>query len=351
MDDESTGAAVRPLYLGTYTSIQGGTGTGVTLGGYRPGTGEITTTGVLPVDNPSWLVAAPDGRTLYTVNEQPDGRVTALAVRPDGTARILNSRSTGGDGPTHAVLHPGGRHLVTANYDSGSVAVHPIDPDGSLGERTDLVHHDRPAGPGRRAPHAHQIIAAPDGGHLLAVDLGHDTVYGYRLDPRTGRLTETARSTLPPGTGPRHLAFHPDGRHAYLANELANTVTTCRYDPSDGRLTPGRSRPAGSGAGPNHPAEVLVNRRGDTLYLSNRGWNTVARFAVEEGGAELRLLDETPAGGDQPRGLSLDPAQRLLFAANQASGTVTVFAVGPDGRLTPAGPPCAAPTPVFVLPL
>ncbi len=343
--------APRPLYLGTYTSGDG-CGSGITLGGYDPATGAVTAGPVLAVDNPSWLTLAPDGNTLYTVNEQPDGRVTAVALDPRDGPRILNSRSTGGDGPTHASVHPGGRHLLTANYGSGSVAVHPIEADGSLGTRTDLVRHSTPPpGPGQTGPHAHQVITSPDGGHVLAVDLGNDTVYSYLLDLETGRLTETSRATLPPGTGPRHLAFHPNGRHAYLADELAGRVTVCAYHAPSGRLTPGATLPTGTGSGTNHPAEILVDARGETAYLANRGWNTIARYAIEDGGAVLRLLDATPVGGDFPRGLALDPGGRLLFAGNQRSGTVTVFAIDPDtGALTAAGAPFAAPMPVALLP-
>ncbi len=344
-------SAPRPIYLGTYTTGDGA-GTGITLGTYQPGTGAITATAVLTVDNPSWLTLAPDGNTLYTVNEQSDGSVTAIALPATGAPRIINAQPTGGDGPTHASVHPSGRYLLSANYGSGSVAVHPIEADGSLGTRTDLVQHSTPPpGPGQTGPHAHQVITSPDGGHVLAVDLGNDTVYSYLLDLETGLLTETSRATLPPGTGPRHLTFHPNGTYAYLANEVGNNVAVCAYDIASGLLTPGATQSPGSGSGINYPAEFLVDARGETAYLANRGWNTIVRYAVEDGGATLRLLDATPVGGDFPRDIAFDPDETLLFAGNQRSGTVTVFTVDPDtGQLTACGDPFAAPMPVSVLP-
>ena len=39
--------------------------------------------------------------------------------------KVLGSRSTGGAAPCHLSVHPGGRWLLSANYGSGSVAVHP----------------------------------------------------------------------------------------------------------------------------------------------------------------------------------------------------------------------------------
>ncbi|MFI6765055.1 lactonase family protein [Streptomyces sp. NPDC050355] len=342
----------RPLYLGTYTSKDGG-GTGIGLATYDTTTGRITATGVVAgVADPSYLALAPSGRTLYAVDEQERGGVTALALTPGGPPRVLGTRSTGGAGPCHLSVHPGGRWLLSANYLSGSVAVHPIDrATGALGERTDLVTHSSPPpGPGQDGPHAHQIITSPDGRHVLAVDLGNDTVYTYRLDASAGRLAQVSYAALRPGAGPRHLTFHPSGDFAYLANEVDNTVVVCGYERTSGRLTPGAPQSTGTGPGTSYPAQLLVTRNGRFAYLANRGHNSLTRYAVEARGARLRLLDTVPVGGDFPRQIAFSPDERWLFAANQKSGSVTVFSVdGRTGALKSAGEPFAAPIPVCVL--
>ncbi|WP_324788140.1 lactonase family protein [Streptomyces sp. H51] len=340
----------RPLHIGTYTSVEGG-GKGIGLAVYDPGTGAITGTGTLTgVADPSYLAVHPDGRTLYAVDERADGAVTAVRL---ADRRILGSRSTGGAGPCHLCVHPSGRWLLSANYASGSVAVHPVGASGALGERTDLVTHSSPApGPGQRGPHAHQVVTSPDGGHVLAVDLGTDTVYTYRLDPRTGRLTEAARARTRPGAGPRHLTFHPGGRYAYLANEVDDTVTVCAYDRAGGRLTIGEPQSTGSGAGTNYPAQILVTSDGAYAYLANRGHDSIARYAVEADGARLRLLGTVPVAGGFPRQIAFSPDGTLLFAANQRSGTVSVFHVDTGtGGLRLAGRPFASPVAVCALPL
>ncbi|MFE6287162.1 lactonase family protein [Streptomyces sp. NPDC057877] len=340
----------RPLYLGTYTSAEGG-GKGIGLAEYDPATGEITGGRTLPgVRDPSYLALHPDGRTLYAVSERADGAVTAVRT---GGHEVLGARGTGGGGPCHLSVHPGGRWLLSANYTSGSVAVHPIDASGALGERTDLVVHTSPApGPGQQGPHAHQFVTSPDGGHVLAVDLGTDTVYTYRLDDGAGTLTEVSRARTRPGAGPRQLTFHPDGRYAYLANEGDNTVAVCRYDPDTGRLALGEPQSTGADRGTNHPAQLAVTPDGGYAYLANRGHNSLARYAVEADGARLRLLGTVPVGGDFPRHLALSPDGSLLFAANQRSGTVSVFRVDEgSGRLTLTGRPFASPVAVCALPV
>ncbi|MGI5460472.1 lactonase family protein [Streptomyces sp. CA-249302] len=346
----STPAGPRPLHLGTYTTVEGG-GTGIGLATYDTESGGITSTGTLTgIANPSYLALHPDARTLYAVDEQDDGAVTAVRL---ADRKVLGSRGTGGAGPCHLSVHPSGRWLLSANYTSGSVAVHPIDGKGALGERTDVVTHSSPApGPGQQGPHAHQFITSPDGGHVLAVDLGTDTVYTYRLDERRGTLTEVARAQTRAGAGPRHLTFHPGGRHAYLANEVDDTVAVCGYDPSSGRLTIGEPQSTGSGPGTNYPAQILVTADGAYAYLANRGDNSLARYAVEADGARLRLLDTVPVAGDFPRQIAFSPDGTLLFAANQKSGTVSVFHVdGESGELRLAGEPFASPVAVCALPL
>jgi 6-phosphogluconolactonase len=314
-------------------------------------TGEVTGGGVVTgVDDPSFLAVHPDGRALYAVDERTAGAVTAVSLPGH---EVLGTRATGGAGPCHLSVHPSGHWLLSANYGSGSVSVHPLDASGAIGQRTDLVTHSTPApGPGRQGPHAHQFITSPDGGHLLAVDLGTDTVYSYRLDTSAGTLTEVSRAATRPGAGPRHLTFHPGGRYAYLANEVDDTVTVCGYDRGTGRLTVGEPQSTGTGGGTSHPAQILVTSNGAYAYLANRGHNSLTRYAIEADGARLRLLDTVPVGGDFPRHIAFSPDGRLLFAANQRSGTVSVFHVDDrGGELRRAGEPFASPVAVCALPL
>ncbi|QFR01848.1 lactonase family protein [Streptomyces phaeolivaceus] len=340
----------QPLYIGTYTSAEGG-GTGIGVATYDARSGRVAGKGTITgVADPSYLAVHPDGRTLYAVNERTDGGVTAVRL---SDREVLGTRSSGGEAPCQLSVHPGGRWLLSANYGSGSVAVHPIEDSGALGERTDLVVHDSPApGPGQDGPHAHQVVTSPDGGHVLAVDLGTDTVYSYRLDESRGTLSEVSRARTRSGAGPRHLTFHPGGRYAYLANEVDNTVVVCAYDPGSGRLTPGDPRSTGTGAGSNYPAQLVVTPDGSYAYLANRGHDSLTRYAVEADGARLKLLDTVPVGGDFPRQIALSPDGGLLFAALQRSSAVSVFRVEAEsGELRRAGAPFASPVAVCALPL
>ena len=188
------------------------------------------------------------------LGDDKQGTVTAFAVnRADGRLKRLNTVRSGGAGPTYVSVHPGGRHLLVANYFGGSVAVLPILADGRLGEASDVKVDAGTIGPTRAAnappgsfafsghdrTHAHMIQADPSGRFVLHVDLGLDRIFVWRFDAERGVLApnDPPSVALPPGDGPRHFHFHPNGRWLYSIQEEGSTVVLFDYDAASGRLT------------------------------------------------------------------------------------------------------------------
>jgi 6-phosphogluconolactonase len=333
------------IYVGSYTSQPGG-GDGIGFG-VVDGLETVAT-----VDDPSFLVRSADGRFLYATNEVDGGAVSAFAIGADGGLTLLNQQSTGGMHPCHLDIDPSGRFLLSANYTSGSVAVHPLQEDGSLGERADFVQRSG-SGPNadrQEGPHAHQIAFDPSGAYVFDVDLGSDTVYTSTLTD-AGELQEVGRLRIHPGAGPRHLVFHPTASAAYVINELDSTLTVCGFD--DGKLQVTQTvstRPADT-PGENFPAELLISADGRYLYGSNRGDNTVAVFAIADGGLSVDLVQTIGSGGDWPRHLAFSNDGTQLYAANERSDQIALFSIDADGRLTQTGDPVSWPKPVCILPV
>ena len=325
----------RTAFVGSYTGSEpAGHGLDVVTVG-NPGLRADHT--VPGVPDASWF--ARHGGVLYSTNESDTGTVTALTVG----GKILGTQPTHGSLPTHLSVHPSGKYLLTANYGSGSVVVHPILAGGKLGEATDLVQHTAASG----EPHAHQVVTDPSGRWVLSVDLGADSVYVYRLDG--GRLVLHQQLVLPAGTGPRHLAFHPSGTLAYLACEVTPVVTVLGWNAGTGTLTAGQVVETATSPGPNYPGEIGVSADGRFIYVSVRGEDTIATFAVR--GRNLRRLgDNVPTGGVWPRHFTFDAGQRWLYVSNQRSGTVTWLPRDPaTGSLGPARGSLAVPSVAVVL--
>ncbi|MYS21025.1 6-phosphogluconolactonase, cycloisomerase 2 family [Streptomyces sp. DvalAA-14] len=316
------------VYIGSFTSAGG---RGLTAATVDPDTGALTALGhTADVPNPSFLALSPDGRTLYAVSEtEPEGAAAAFSLADPAAPKLLGDPvPVHGGSPTHLAVHQG--HLLTANYAApGSVSVLSLNEDGSLGRVRSVLEHegDGPNQERQEAPHAHAVLTDPSGRWALSVDLGTDSVRVCELEAGSDELEIERELGLRSGIGPRHLAFHPDGAHAYVINELDSVVTVCSWDSDKGSLRPlaeTRVVPADA-EGENYPSEVVVSPDGRFVWAANRGHNSIAVLAVDEGGEGLELVRTVGCGGDWPRHLTLDPSGTRLYAANERSGDVTWF--------------------------
>jgi 6-phosphogluconolactonase len=347
------------LYVGTYT--EGGRRDGIYLVRMDPSSGRLRQ--VRAVDagaNPSFLSIHPNGRVLYAVNEvekyngKTSGAVSAFAIANDsGALAKLDEQPSEGGSPCFVSVDRSGRAVLVANYAGGSVALLPIQTDGGLAPATQVVRHTGrgPHAARQEAPHAHCIVADPSNRFALAADLGADRVFVYRLDldGKSLRRVEGGDAVMRSGAGPRHIAFHPTLPLVFVANELDSTVATLRFDAERGGLSPVDVRstvPAGW-SGTNYPADIHVAPSGRTLYVSNRGHNSLAVFSVAESTGALSLDQVISTEGDWPRNFSLDPSGRWLLVANQRSDSVVVFSREQvSGRLTLTKQRIVLPSPV-----
>jgi|EndMetStandDraft_5_1072996.scaffolds.fasta_scaffold46967_2 6-phosphogluconolactonase len=371
------GGAAAPLvaYVGTFSAplrdtlptqvdLPPGNGRGIHLFRTDRATGAMTPIDVVEMGtSPSCLALNSAGTRLYSANEtdrvggDKEGSISAFAVnRTDGRLEPLNTVRSGGAGPTYVSVHPGGRHLLVANYFGGSVAVLPILADGRLGDPSDVKVAAGTIGPTRatHAPpgsfavsghdrtHAHMIQADRSGRFVLHVDLGLDTIFVWRFDNEHGLLVPNDPSSsvsLPPGDGPRHFHFHPNGRWFYSIQEEGSTVVLFDYDSTSGRLTERQSvstLPPGF-AGTNFCSEILVSSDGRYVYAGNRLHDSIAILSVGAGG-RLTLIGEEWTRGSYPRSFAFDPTGRFLYCCNQRGDAITTFRVdGATGALSFTG--------------
>ena len=339
------------LYVGTY-SLRGSEG--VYGLDFDPEDGALARRGALAgLDNPAFLALHPNGRWLYAVSEGNEGAVAAIALQVEpGVSPLINQQSTLGSAPCHLAVDSTGEWLVTANYGSGSVVLHPIRADGSLGEAADLAQHSG-SGPnaGRQeGPHAHSVTFDPSGRFAIAADLGIDRLMVYLLDREQGKLVPHAQVVVAPGAGPRHFAFHPSGKWAYLITELANTVVAYAWDADAGALTELQTVPTlpAEFTGVSHCADIHVHPSGRYLYGSNRGHDSLAVFGIDETTGQLEPRGHVSTGGGNPRNFALTADGRWLLVANQDTDSIVAFRVE-GAKLEAVGEPFSVPAPVCLV--
>ena len=324
--------------------------------------GELTQVGQpTPTPQPFFLIVNAAGDRLYatTMNDddQPEDTISAFAIDPaSGELTFLNRQPSRGKLPCYLSLDRTGKYLLTGNYISGSVAVLPIEADGSLGPPTDFHQHQGSSvNPERQeGPHVHSIVLDPTEQWVYAPDLGLDKVMIYRFEASTGRLkpADPAFVSSAAGAGPRHFAFHPNGKVAYLLNELDGSFNVYDFDAEMGGLRERQSistLPEGY-SGFNVSADVQILPSGDFLYGSNRGPDNIAIFRIDPANGRLTATGHASVQGEWPWNMAIDPTSTFLLATNRDSDKVVVLKIDRStGQLTPTGYEAPVPKPVNVV--
>ncbi len=344
-------AAVPPqafhyAYVGTYTP----NGAGIYLFRLDPVTAALTQLQIMDdIRNPTWLAVNPAQSRLYAVSEIDNyqglhsGAIVSYAIDSDSLQiKRIGAVSSGGSTPAHVSVHSSGRFVFAANYGGGSVAVFPVGTDGALRAATDVRpsvgprHHARAGNdpPGQfalsdhDAPHLHMVAADPSGQFVIANDAGLDLTLIWRFDASAGKLlpADVPVVSAPPGSAPRHFAFHPSGRVFYNLYEHDAKVAVYDYDASNGgmKLTQVVQSLPSKFAGSNLASEIVITADGRYLYVANRLHNAISIFGVAADG-QLRNIAETWVHADSPRSLTIDPSGAFLYSCNQRGDSITSF--------------------------
>lgn len=363
------------VWLGTspLSKVDGPAPQGIYVARFDRTTGRLSSPVVAAeIKNPSFLAMHPKLEWLYAVCPEqapgePGGAITAFRIdTKNGLLTRHTTVSSGGAGPCHVCVDSKGKVVLAANYGGGSAVCRALADDGSLRPAVDttpggFVQHvdDRADTSGidpkrQEKPHAHSVDAASDGRFAFVCDLGLDTVFVYRLDNDAATLTPHGHASLPPGSGPRHLAIHPSGRFAWCINELSLTVTGFAYDAKAGALTTIETLPTL----PDNVidrrgftcAEIAVHPTGKFLYASTRGHDSITSYRIDEKTGRLECLGVEPTRAATPRHFAISPDGRFLLAAGQSSHNVTTFAIDDEtGTLSFTGHSVDVPAPSCIL--
>ncbi|MGR5177473.1 lactonase family protein [Vibrio mediterranei] len=321
---------------------------------------------VIASENPSYLSTNAEQSVLYCVNELGvderalEGRVSAYRIDNNtGKLVFINTQRTNGNWPCHCEVTPCGRYLVSANYGSGNFVVHPIESDGSIAPLCDeaVISFDGVgADPNRQsAPHPHMMTCHPSGKFVFGVDLGSDQVLAWSLREDSGLVPALKASTqVASGSGPRHMVIHPAGKFAYVLNELSSTLDVFEVNTETAgmiwkqsasllptstdfvRPTFDATNPGKIPAGGNTGGAICIDAKGEYIYATNRGMNSVVTYVVSPDSGRVTALDWIPTEGRIPRGLAIEPDGAHVVVGNQDSDCIARFNVDPcSGKLQP----------------
>jgi len=318
-----------------YTLIGGYTGDndrGIEVYSFDPNTGKLSYISQSPdVESPSYLCVDTTGKFVYAVSEQQHyGEAYAYSFdHHNAQLKFINKQAVNGTAACYISVDTKRKHVFVTNYQSGSLAVLPVNDDGSLlplrqhvqktGSSVDVERQD--------GPHLHTAFLSPDEKHLLFTDLGTDEIHSSRYHSEAHLpLSSVSVTGVKPGSGPRHVDFSKDGRFVYVVTELSGDVLVHEYNDGHLKLIQTISMLTNNFKGEAGGGDIIMSPNGLTLYASNRGdANEIIAYSIDQQTGWLTYLQRKSCGGKSPRNLSINPAGNYLLVANQESDNVSVF--------------------------
>ena len=295
--------------------------------------------GVMP------LVADSDLERLYAgLRGEPSVQTYSLDRRTGGIT-LLGTTPFDWD-TTYMSLDNTGRYLLSASNGHAVAGVHAI---GSGG-----IVQAAPVDRQETARGAHYIQTDPSNRFAFVPHVSEsNTICQFKFDEHTGRLipNDPPRVEQPPDTEPRHYCHHPSLDVLYVDNEKASSVTAYRIDPDRGTLESIQtvSTLPTDFTGENTCAQFHIHPTGRFIYVSNRGHDSIAGFAIDPDSGLLSAIGQTPTE-KTPRAFNLDPQGRFLYAAGQADGRLASYRIDQDtGALAPLDVYDVGPSPAWVM--
>jgi len=293
----------------------------------------------LPMPNPSYLLLDERSSSIFVAHGAL-GMVSALRLdREIGALGRINEQQLGGTNPVHLAISPDGGHLLVVAYTSGNLIALPIMENGALGPASASLELPGAPGPNtseQRGSHPHQIVVDPTGRWLIVPDKGLDKVFTIAFDPATPSFSIVSEYIAKPGSGPRHAAFHPNGSTVYVDNEMGGTVSQFVFDGHSGSLTLVGSQATlpEDYSGPNATSEMQLSPCARSLFVANRGHDSIVRFGVDAVTGALSVAESWVAtGGAWPRCMTLGPKGDELYVANQDGNNIMSFALSASETL------------------
>jgi 6-phosphogluconolactonase len=274
--------------------------------------------------------AMADPGALYTQSNDPAGNhVQAFDRDARGELEPAGTFSTGGAG----LASLGGRQgavelsddeatVYAVNAGSNTIA--------SLGVTRDGLALEDVTGSGGVAP----TSVDEDHGRVYVLNSGATpNVTAFRAG-RDGSLEPIGSRDLPGALGAAQVTVSPDGSALVVSERLSNRLETLPLDDAGRPGAPVIT--ASSGA---VPFGFAFGHR-DDLVVSEAGASTVSSYRLGDSGLET-ITASLPVGFGAACWVAVSPNGRFAYTGN-ASGSISGFAIGTDGALSPIG---TTPTP------
>jgi 6-phosphogluconolactonase len=288
-------------------------------------------------DGANSVVLHPSGKFLYVANPgQGENDISLFSIQGNGTLIEVPPRTPVtplGSVPQRLLMDPAGAFLYVANALSNNISIFAI--DSSTGALTQA-----PGSPVSTVQTPLNMVLNPAGNLLFVSFASQPLGFIETFSVNAGTLQLLSPLTSSTGVNPSGLAVDPSGTYLYVANTQSNAIAIFTIGASGtpaGSLTPIQGSPLANTY--LDPAFLLIDPKGQNLYVANQGSNNVAVYTLNASGLPVALTTSTSTFAfttiSAPSVLALDPNGGYLFVGNVgSSAAIQAFGVN-SGNLNP----------------
>lgn len=318
-------------YVGAYTQEEGTKGLHVYDVDVKEGT--LKERAEVDCNNASYTAISKNKKYLYAIEDEG---VAVFSRDKNGDLTRINSVRINGMRGCFLNTDVDGKYLYVSGYHDGKVTVVHTHRDGRLGSLMDGVYHKGLGSVAERnfRPHVSCARPTPDNKYLCAVDNGIDQIKIYRINKVRHKLELVDIVRCKRESGPRIIRFSKDGNYAYVLFELSNEISVYQYDGSGRNPVFNRIQTVSTLYDPNDKDSIhnaasglALAPDGKHLFCTTAGENTVSMYSVNQKDGTLTKCFTLPISGDYPKDLVIFPDNKHIAVANNASGSITTFAV------------------------
>lgn len=263
------------------------------------------------------------------------GRINRVAQSGTIAAMSPNPRVMTGAGtnPYVPYITKDGKHAYVSQFGNGTIAMFSRDSTGALTALSPTATVNCAYGP--------YVIAEwtdANGSFIYATSGGGDVVRLFSRNTTTGVLALVASYST--AVTPIGIAISSDGKFVYVACKNPgglSAVSQFSRNLTNGQLAP--LTPASVTFGPSDAEAHGIVMVGTNIYVGTFVGSLIYAFTQN---ATTGLLNAATTAsytaGSEPAWLAASPDGKHLYAANDASATISQFAINADGTLSPLSP-------------
>ncbi len=293
-----------------------------------------------PVDNsPDDGALHPSKRYFYTISKTDD-TVSIFRVNPT-SGELKETRESpyelGAAKPNKILIHPGGRFIYIASLTDGVVVL-------SVDKQTGALQQiDEPYSAGR---FTRSLVLHPKGQFLYAINAYSNTISGFRINQKTGRLSylnhspytadgkrakgneDSLGENLPDESAgtPYMAVIDTTGRYMYVTNWAGSSISAFKISNKDGSLKPIKGSPFDAGLSPYAP---VIHPSGEFLYVTSWVDDAIWVYRIKRSNGALKALKDNKfsSHGYSPLTMVFDVSGKHAYVPNGESASIAMFDV------------------------